>query len=119
MAPITSSGSKACRQSLEAFFSEYPNVRLKADAERVLEALESADLLLSGKAAGWAAGIVYAVGSTICGVPGLLNAELEEAFGVSMSTVRRRAAAVRREIPWAWPTHRDAGYGDGRLLYGS
>ena len=107
MAPITSSGSKACRQSLEAFFSEYPNVRLKADAERVLEALESADLL------------VYAVGSTICGVPGVLNAELEEAFGVSMSTVRRRAAAVRREIPWAWPTHRDAGYGDGLPLYGS
>jgi hypothetical protein len=119
MAPTTSSGPENCRQFLEAFFAEYPNVRLRAESVRVLDALEAKGLSLSGKPGGWAAGIVYALGSIRCGVPGVLNREMEKAFGVSMSTVYKRAAAVRREIWWAWPTRGDAGYGDGLPLYGS
>ena len=38
-----------------------------------------------------------------------VRGEMEKAFGVSMSTVYKRAAAVRRVIPWAWPTRGDAG----------
>jgi transposase len=50
---------------------------------------------------------------------GVFNREMEKAFGVSMSTVYKRAAAVRREIWWAWPTHADAGCGDGLPPHGS
>ena len=91
------------RTYLAAFLAEYPNAQLRGQSERVLRELEAKGHSLNGKLGGWAAGIVYAVGSTVCGVPGVLNAEMEKAFGVSMSTVYRRAAAVRREIPSAWP----------------
>ena len=50
----------------------------------------------AGAAAGWAAGIVFAVGSADCGVPCVLNSELEKAFGVTMSTIYKRAWAVKR-----------------------
>ena len=106
----TPSGPEACRRLLAAFFAKHPNDQLRGQSEDVLKALEKKDHPLPGKPGGWAAGIVYAVGCTICGVPGVLNAELEKAFGVSMSTVRRRAAGVRREIPSAWPTPDLTGY---------
>lgn len=101
MAPTTRSGPKTCRKLLAAFFVKYPNDQLRGQSESVLRALEAKGHSLPGKPGGWAAGIVYAVGSTVCGVPGVLNRELEKAFGVSMSTVYKRAAAVRREIRWA------------------
>jgi hypothetical protein len=110
MARAKSSGPDTCRQFLEAFFAEYPDDQLQLKSGLVLKALEAKGLSLSGKPGGWAAGIVYAVGSTGCGVPGVPNREMERTFGVSMSTVYRRAAAVRREIPWAWPTRGIAGY---------
>jgi hypothetical protein len=50
----------------------------------------------AGAAAGWAAGLVYAVGSRGVGVPDVFNRDLEKAFGVSMSTIYKRAWAVRR-----------------------
>ena len=106
----TPSGPEACRQLLAEFFAEYPNVQLRGQSERVLKELEAEGHALPGKPGGWAAGIVYAVGCTVCGVPGVFNRELEKAFGVSMSTVRRRAAAVRREIPSAWPMPGLTGY---------
>ena len=59
-------------------------------------ALLKLEVDFSGGAAGWAAGIVYAVGSTGCGVPGVLT-DFEQAFGTTMNTVRRRAAEV--ELP--------------------
>ena len=52
---------------------------------------------LLGRSAGWAAGIVYALANRYriaCGVPGLLNKDLEEFFGVKMETIRNRAARV-------------------------
>ena len=52
---------------------------------------------LLGKPSGWAAGIVYALANRYrqpCGVPGLLNKDLEKFFGVTMGTIRNRAARV-------------------------
>jgi hypothetical protein len=94
---------QACRECLKRFFAQYPNVGREAESTRVLTELVAGGHALSGKAAGWAAGIVYAVSCTICGVPGVFNREMEEAFGVSMSTVYQRAADVRRAVPSAWP----------------
>lgn len=53
---------------------------------------------IKGKAVGWAAGIIYAVGTydrPSVGVPGVLNNEFVKLMGVSMGTTRNRAAAVR------------------------
>ena len=51
--------------------------------------------VLVKKPAGWAGGIVYAVGSCGVGVPGLLNRELEAAFGVRMTEIYQRASKVK------------------------
>jgi len=56
---------------------------------------------LPGKPEGWAAGILYYLANRHkrpCGVAGILNAEFERFFSVSMDTVRKRAAHVLRAI---------------------
>ena len=103
MSPATKAESEACRKLLEAFFKRHANDPLQLKARHALEALRAKGLSLSGKPGGWAAGIVYAVSCTGCGVPGVFNRDLEKAFGVSMSTVYKRAAAVRRVLPFARP----------------
>ncbi len=87
---------ETCRQLYADFFGRYPNGELRELTDRALAALLKLEVDFSGGAAGWAAGIVYAVGSTGCGVPGVLNADFEKAFGTTMNTVRRRAAEVER-----------------------
>lgn len=90
----------ACQDCLKWFFSEYKClVHLQDKSVAVLRLLVASGVRLTGNPAGWAAGIVYAVandGRFPCGVPGFLNADFEKAFGVTMSTVRKRAWAVRR-----------------------
>jgi len=51
---------------------------------------------LAVRPSGWAGSIVYTVGSHDRGVPNVLNRELEEAFGTTMSTIYMRAAQIRR-----------------------
>jgi len=87
-----------CEGLLNRFFDRYHN---DAQRKRVLKALRflmACDVPLRGKPAGWAGGIVYVVanrdGLVNCGVPGLLNRDLEEFFGVSMGTIRQRAAGI-------------------------
>jgi hypothetical protein len=68
---------------------------------KALQFLAASDVAMEGKPAGWAAGIIYALANRdkrACGVPGLLNSEVEEFFDVSMSTVRKRAAQVERAL---------------------
>ena len=93
----------ACRELLERFFADHSDVTAQ---KRVLEALRflTADNKpLTGKPEGWAAGIIYAVTNRdrqACGVPGLLNSEFEAIFGVSMGTIRRRAAQIAELLAW-------------------
>jgi hypothetical protein len=68
---------------------------------KALQFLAASDVAMEGKPAGWAAGIIYALANRdkrACGVPGLLNREVEEFFDVLMSTVRKRAAQVERAL---------------------
>ena len=51
---------------------------------------------LAGAAAGWAAGLVYAIGSRGVGVLDVFNRDLEKAFGVSMGTVYKLEWAIKR-----------------------
>ena len=92
---------QACREHLDRFFTRYPDPTFQQRAAKALRFLSPGDAPLAGKPQGWAAGIVYALanrGRRACGVPGILNAEFEQFFRVSMSTVRKRAAQVLRAI---------------------
>ncbi|MCC7408886.1 MAG: hypothetical protein IT442_12495 [Phycisphaeraceae bacterium] len=93
----TSEFEAACRAHLDRFFAEHPASVDQLRAYKALRLLRAGEKPLRGKAEGWAAGIIYAVatdGRFPCGVPGVLNAEFEQLMGVTMSTVRYRAARV-------------------------
>ena len=88
---------QACREQLEQFFGYYPDSVLEKNTVKALRFLMASNVALAGKPSGWAAGIIYSLanrGRQACGVPGLLNREFEEFFGVSMGTIRKRAARV-------------------------
>lgn len=89
----------ACRDGLNRFFGAHPDAAMKKRALKALRFLAACEKSLSGKPEGWAAGIVYGLANRdrqACGVPGLLNSEVEAFFGVSMGTIRRRAAQIER-----------------------
>ena len=86
-----------CKEHLERFFASYPDSALQKCAAKAMRFLEAHEKPLTGKPEGWAAGIIYALANLdrqACGVPGLLNSEFAEFFGVSMGTIRKRAASV-------------------------
>ena len=88
---------RQCRAELDRFFATYPNPALQRSAAKALRFLVASDERLHGKPEAWAAGIIYALANRDrrpCGVPGMLNDEVEQFFVVSISTVRRRAAQV-------------------------
>jgi transcription initiation factor TFIIIB Brf1 subunit/transcription initiation factor TFIIB len=82
---------ETCAQLFNTFFKKYP----KRTAVALLAVMKR-QKSFPGKHEGWAAGIMFAVCSRGCGVPDVMNSEVEEAFGVTMSTVRKRAWAVKR-----------------------
>lgn len=88
----------AIREHLNRFFDAHRDEALQERALRALDLLlahKEAKSVLVKKPAGWAGGIVYAMGSRGVGVPGLLNRELEAAFGVRMTEIYQRAAKVK------------------------
>lgn len=89
---------KACRKLLDGFFEKHPNDELRVRAGEALSSLLGRDTAMPGAPGGWAGGIVYAVGSSGCGVPGIMNADLEAAFGTTMGTIRRRAEQIKNEL---------------------
>lgn len=91
----------ACKGYLDSFFTSYRHSALEKSAGKALRVLLASGKPLLGKPAGWAAGIVYAMandGRYPCGVPGVLNADVEDFFGVSIGTIRKRAAQVVRYL---------------------
>ena len=94
---------RACQGYLDHFFSRHPDEALRKRALKAQRLLMAVDEQLVGKPAGWAAGIIYAAANRdrqACGVPGILNTDFETFFGVSMGTVRRRAAQVAALLEW-------------------
>ena len=89
------------REHLDRFFASYGDPAMQKGAMKALRFLAASNEPMRGKPESWAAGIVHAMatrGRRACGVPGILNADFEWFFGVSMSTVRRRAAQVERAM---------------------
>jgi hypothetical protein len=90
-----------CRKHLDRFFAAHPNAALEKQSHKALRLLRACEKPLQGKPEGWAAGIIYAVatdGRIPCGVPDILNADFERFMGVTMSTVRTRAARAKELI---------------------
>jgi len=101
MSATTTTFESNCREHLDRFFAAYPNAALEKQTHKALRLLRASEKPLQGKPEGWAAGIIYAVandGGIPCGVPDILNADFERFMGVTMSTVRTRAARVRDVI---------------------
>lgn len=98
MIAVTPDSESVCRDHINRFFAAYPNKAMQKRAYHALRLLRANGQALSGKAEGWAAGIIYAVfndGKIPVGVPDVLNSDFERLMGVTMSTVRKRAARVR------------------------
>ena len=90
-----------CREHLDRFFANYGDVKMQKAAMKALRFLAADDEPMRGKPEGWAAGIVYALANRdrrACGLPGMLNAEFDDFFGVTMSKVYNRAAQVERAM---------------------
>jgi hypothetical protein len=88
-----------CQQLLVAFFKKYPDARLKIEADRTLKRIMAQKVPMLGRPGGWVGGIIYALTNRYrrpCGIPGLLNKECEEFFNVSMETIYRRAAMIKK-----------------------
>lgn len=101
MADPSPNFQQQCSAHLDRFFAQYGNPATRASATKALRLLVGSGEQVGGKPEGWAAGIVYFLancGKWPCGVPGLLNAEFEKFFGVTMSTVYKRAAQVQRAL---------------------
>lgn len=94
-------GERECRQRLQDFFQGHPDAAMQKRALKTLRLLIACDEPLSGNPHGWAGGIIYHLANRdrqACGVPGLLNSEVEARFGVSMGTIRKRAAQIARKL---------------------
>jgi hypothetical protein len=99
MIAINNTSYQRCQEYLAAYFKKCPNSDLRHQAYRVLQNLMKVKFLMLGKSGGWAGGIIYAVANLYqypCGIPGLLNQECEEFFSVSMGTIHKRAAMIRK-----------------------
>jgi hypothetical protein len=97
MALTNQDAELACRERLELFFGSYRDGEMQKSALKTLRFLAACDKPLLGKPEGWAAGIIYALanrGRRACGVPGVLNSDFEQCFGVTMGTIRKRAAQI-------------------------
>ncbi len=97
MALTNQDSELACRERLELFFGSYRDAAMQKRAMKALRFLAACDKPLVGKPEGWAAGIIYALatrGRRAYGVPGVLNSDFEQFFGISMGTIRKRAAQI-------------------------
>ena len=92
---------QTCHRCIERFCDRYGDRTMQKRAVKALRFLVVGGQALRGKPEGWAAGIIYALatrGHRACGVPGVLNADLGRLFGVSMGTIRKRAAQVNQTL---------------------
>ncbi|MBI5725225.1 MAG: hypothetical protein HZA50_14795 [Planctomycetes bacterium] len=80
------------------FFEKYPNNDLRDRVSRAFALLLKRQTDFPGDPSGWAGGIVYAVGSNGCGVSGVMNSELEKAFGTTMGAIRKRAKQIKEVL---------------------
>jgi hypothetical protein len=86
-----------CCALIDRFCGKFMQHRpLAPKAKRMVKMLAGSGEPLRGEPGGWAGGIIHAMTCHGCGVPGVLNASLEKSFGVTIGTIRKRAAQIGR-----------------------
>jgi len=88
---------EACAKLHGEFFAKFPNNHLRDLVRQALDMLLGRQKEFRGNVGEWAGGLVYTVGSGGFGVPGVINAEMEEVFG-KMAAIRRRAAQIKQTL---------------------
>ena len=86
----------AYRERFERCFHNHPNNGMRKRALQVLRFLTISSTPLPGELEDWAEGIIFIAnqGRMSLGFPGLLNSEFQKLYGVSIETVRKRAAEI-------------------------
>lgn len=103
MSATTSEFEAEVQLRLDRYFAQQPCELMQKRAHKALRMLRASEKPITGKPEGWAAGIIYVVGTydrPPVGVPDVLNADFEKLIGVSMATSRRRAVQVRELMEW-------------------
>ncbi|MDD5458122.1 MAG: DUF6398 domain-containing protein [Phycisphaerae bacterium] len=101
MNAINKNSQQTCHELMTTFFKKFPNHALQVQAFHLLGCFRDFKMPMSGHPGGWAGGIIYALSNRYkraCGIPGFLNKECEEFFGVSMSTIYKRSWMIRRML---------------------
>jgi len=85
----------ACQKLVAAYFDQFPNAAFQYLVDWGLNDLMKYPINTQNKPGGWAGGLVHAVAQRSkpnkrC----VLNAEMEEIFGVSFGTIRTRAVQI-------------------------
>ena len=71
-----------CGEQMDRFFASYRDPAMQRATMKAVRFLAAGDVPMGGKPEGWAAGIAYFMANReerACGVPGILNADLEYA----------------------------------------
>jgi len=85
-----------CIKLHHEFFERFPDTTYRGLVSRALAMLLERQQNFPGEAGAWAGAVVYAVGHGRYGVPGVLNAQLEEIFVAKMPVIRKRAAQIKQ-----------------------
>lgn len=87
---------KVCRELLDRFSARFPNEVFHVATLEAMENLLTQRDRYDGEPGGWAGGLVYIIAKHDLRIspPLFLNRDLEATFGVSMGTIRRRAACL-------------------------
>ena len=86
-----------CSRLIDWFCAKHTEHRhLPPKARRIVKMLVGSGEPLRGKPGGWAGGIVHAMTHRTCGIPGVLNADAEKAFGATIGIIRKRSAQIDR-----------------------
>lgn len=89
----------ACQELVVAYFDRFPNSAFQYLVDWGLNDLLKHPIDTQNKPGGWAGGVVHLVAQRTRPVNRcVLNAEMEETFGVSFDTIRARAVQVADRI---------------------
>ena len=90
--------AEICIKLHHKFFEQFPDTIYRGMVSRALAMLLECQQNFPGEPGAWAGGIAYAVGHNRYGVPGVLNAQLEDIFTAKMPAIRKRATQIKQML---------------------
>lgn len=88
------------RDFIDRFFETFPDQSFHTIACNALDILQKKQTSFPGKTGGWAGGLIYGLltWTNFRGRHVILNSQLEQIFGVSAATIRKRAELIWQHI---------------------